>query len=270
LISVVSSTLASDPFVTDFVRKTIESLGSEGELILHLDGCKSVSGSLSVLNDKRLTILCTENRIGFSSGLNLCVNAAKHDMIGRIDADDIPMKNRWVLQQRKLEQSHIVSGLPIHFFPDRYSLKYLPHYFLKLENSQIRAILPFANPLVHPASAFRKESFDLVGGYGKSIAEDYEFWLKASLLDCTIERSLDYVLLYRHHKNQVTKRLDWAKRVMEDSHLVFLQSRLAEKIRVTEGEPSRLLLHYAANSLFIRVEFREAISRAVSLLRGVQ
>lgn len=262
MISVVISTLGSDPYASEAVLSTLETLGAGGELVLHLDGCKTVPSSIGRIRDSRLTVLPTEERIGFSQGLNLCIEASKHDSIGRMDADDISIAGRWSLQQRQLENTDVTSGLPIHYFPRRRFLRYVPHYLLELSDEEIRALLPFGNPIIHPAAAFRREVFNKIGGYGEGLAEDYEFWLRASLSDFQIMRTRNFVVKYRHHKRQTSRTAGWDQRVHDDKEIRVLQSNLRSKTQQEHGSPVEFLTKHARKSLVFRVEFRSALTRA--------
>lgn len=264
MISVVISTLGTDPYVRDAILSTLDALGAGGELVLHLDGCKTVPSSIARISDTRFTVLITEEKVGFSQGLNLCIESSKHDSIGRMDADDLCIAGRWSLQQRQLENTDVTSGIPIHYFPHRKLLRYLPHYFLKLSDEEIKAILPFGNPIIHPAAAFRREVFNKIGGYGDALAEDYEFWLRASLCEFKMTRTRDYVVQYRHHKSQASRGSGWALKVLADENIRSLQSQLRAKTESEIGHPIKVLEKHARTSLLLAWEFRSALANARS------
>ncbi len=256
------STLASDPLLPRAIESCLSSLGHNDECVVHLDNCVEGRSYLPAFRDPRLIVLTTEERIGFSAGLNLAVSQSKSDLIFRLDADDTALKDRWKSQQRALEDCQIVSGLVVHRYAGSTFPKLIPHYPLALNSIEVSCLLPFSNPMLHPAVAFRKDVFKQLGGYGQAVAEDYELWLRAAISNVSIKRTMDYVTIYTHHPTQATRSMDWARKVADDPLILNLRGTLKSKL-ADEGIASMDVLERALRlSPFFRLEFRDAVRAA--------
>lgn len=215
---------------------------AKSEVVVHIDNASTPPKSLESIRDQRLSLHCTESKVGFSRGLNLAIAAARSNKILRLDSDDLPIASRWVRQSKQLDKFDAVSGLVFHKFETKRFPYVLPHYPIPLSHHQIRSLLPHLNPMIHPASAFRKDVFEGLGGYGNSLAEDYELWLKFAINDVSMARTTDYVTTYRHHKKQATSQPNWQQLVNDDLTIKALTKRLVEK-NISEGLSPHLMDH---------------------------
>lgn len=117
---------------------------------------------------------------GLGKALNVGLQACKHDLVARMDSDDLSVPERCALQLQLFTQRPdlaIVSGTVAEFESDpahTVSVKTMPR--------QQDAILQYAklrNPFNHPAVMYRKSAVLCAGGYQDApLHEDYDLWVR--------------------------------------------------------------------------------------------
>lgn len=261
MFSISISCLGSDRFIAGSLPRLLSTLGKRDECLLHLDDCRVVPRDLEkiALEDRRLIILRTENRIGFSGGLNLAIKHSSHELIGRVDADDLVTPGRWERHKRYLEKSDIVSGLPLHFFGKQFPFL-LPHYPASLGSQTVKGLLVFTNPLIHPAVSFRKPIWNELNGYRDVVSEDYDFWLRAAVKGFSLQRVASFDVIYRHHARQKTKQKNWGNLVSSDSSLLDMKKKLHSQMLIAANDYPNYLVERIRSNPLLRMEFRSVLS----------
>lgn len=206
-----------------FIKQTIESLlnqsFSDFELIIIDDG--SVDSTYEIISsyeDERIKYFKNEKNSGIVFSLNRALEIASADYIARIDADDICLKDRLKVQLDFLECNKnvgVCSGSICYIDADG-----IEGVTVKMptSNDECKVKFLFGNPIIHPASMFRRELAIKVGGYtvGMEPAEDYDFWLK--LLAVSEIQNVDETLLkYRTHSTNYSmiKRHEYNQKFTE-------------------------------------------------------
>jgi glycosyltransferase involved in cell wall biosynthesis len=206
-----------------FIKKTIDSIlnqsFSDYELIIVDDG--SVDDSYKIIHsyhDKRIRYFKNEKNSGIVFSLNRALGIASAEYIARIDADDICLENRFKIQLDFLENNKnvgVCSGSICYIDADGNE-----GITVRMPTSadECKVKFLFGNPIIHPASMFRRELAVKVGGYteGMEPAEDYDFWLK--LLEISEVQNVEEVLLkYRIHSSNYSmiKRQEYNQKFTE-------------------------------------------------------
>ena len=219
MISVVFSAINCSETVRAAVLSTLRSLGGRGEVVFHLDPSSDDSLEiLSGISDPRFRLLPTIENLGFAGGLNYAINESKYELVARMDADDICLPWRFALQQKTIEEldldalysTALIFGKPVRPFG------LMPQFPTSMGPEELAVSLIDRNPLVHPTLLIRKSALEEIGGYGSSIAEDYELNLALAVSGKRFMRHWVPTILYRVHPKQATASTSWSERVLED------------------------------------------------------
>lgn len=139
---------------------------------------------------------------GLANALNEGMKHAKFDIIARMDTDDICIPNRFEIQVNYLLNNDldIVGGQIVEFsknIEDVVSIREVP-----LQHDEIVRFMRFRSPFSHPTIVFKKESFELLGGYDPTIfPEDYDFFVRAYLAGFKFGNVRENVLYFRLGEN---------------------------------------------------------------------
>lgn len=257
MISVICSTINPNLATLASIESVLRDISSYDELILHLDPCNGAESSWDPkISDSRLTILRTTSRIGFANGLNLAASRARHEFLGRIDADDLSLPGRWAYQLKAITDVDVHFGSMLHYYPSKFVPLILPHYPVALAPQEFQVVARFTNPGFHPAALMRRSSFEKLGGYRDVISEDYDLWLRGLAEGMRFSRGLRPVTLYRHHAQQATSAKDWADRVSSDASTIRGQTRVSEILSDESVSVSKVLWELSRKYPFALLEFR--------------
>ena len=120
---------------------------------------------------------------GLAAALNAGLVLCKHDLVARMDTDDLAMPDRCRLQLEKFREDPeltIVGGAVEEFedSPDRITA----HKSMPESHEQIREYARVRNPFNHPTVMYRKSAVLAVGGYPEEMLhEDYSLWAELLL-----------------------------------------------------------------------------------------
>lgn len=118
-----------------------------------------------------------ENR-GLAAALNAGLELCRHELVARMDTDDLAMPDRCRLQLEKFAEDPeltVVGGAVEEFeeSPDRITA----HKPMPETHAQIRQYARRRNPFNHPTVMYRKSAVLAVGGYpDEMLHEDYSLW----------------------------------------------------------------------------------------------
>lgn len=216
LVSVLMCTRNAADFVSAALNSIFHQTYSKFETIVIDDA--STDGTwvrLSRFHDRRLIILKNNTSLGISASLNRGLRLTKGTYIARMDADDISDPTRFKAQVDFLT-THTAVGVVgtwvrlINAEEQEQGYKKFP-----VSEREIKHMLPYTNPLIHPTVMVRRALFEKYGLYNSEYdgAEDYELWLRWSKY--TQFANIGQVLLnYRLHDRSVsfneTSRLNFA------------------------------------------------------------
>ena len=169
----------------EFLKQSMESIfvqtAPTDDFVLVCDG--QLTDDLNrVLNDysnsyKSLHIVRMSENKGLAEALNFGLGFCKHEIVARMDSDDIAMPHRIERQLAKLDGVAVLGSAVLEFHHsvnDAKTLRITPS-----ENSEIHKFAKRRNPFNHPSVMFRKSAVLEVGGYEKfMLCEDYQLWIK--------------------------------------------------------------------------------------------
>lgn len=166
--SMMNQTIPTD----DFVLVCDGPLGSELDNIIRQ--AQDTYGKI-------LKVVRLKKNSGLGNSLNYGMKYCKHDLIARMDSDDISMPNRCEKEMQLFEKNFeldIVSGTVLEFQSDTKAItgtRKLPK-----EQNDIKQFSKKRNPFNHPAVMFRKKAVEEVGGYQERypLFEDYYLWIR--------------------------------------------------------------------------------------------
>ena len=186
MISVIMPVYNAERYLNQAVESILCQTFADFELIA-IDDC-STDGSLAMLKsfverDARVRLLENAQNLGITPTLNRGIQAARGELIARMDADDISLPDRLEKQVTFL-QAHpeigLVSGDAVAIDAQGSSIP--EEFALISEPGYIKWLLHFTCPITHPAVMGRKALFEQAGGYDPEIlyAEDYDLWQRMS------------------------------------------------------------------------------------------
>jgi glycosyltransferase involved in cell wall biosynthesis len=219
------------------VKSTLRAISRSSELIVYLDGCTDNTERIvrSVV-DTRLRILVGEQQLGPGLAMNELCKAAKFDLLARLDADDIALPWRFRIQIRAMsknksdfEFTNIISFGQALKFGFRYN-------FLrkKMNQEQSRRALIGSNPFVHSTALMKASAVRELGGYKNNAAEDYDLWLRAAISGYKLNRSRVVSVLFRVHRNQISRSQEWLFALAHDYTLHDHHKALAKLLENKE------------------------------------
>lgn len=185
--SVIMTLYSGD--VAEYFKQSFASLLQQtllpAEIIIALDGaipddlravCRAMQRASVV--PVRLVQL-PENR-GHGAACNAAIKASRHELIGKLDADDIAFPDRFERQVAMFCRDGdlaVCSGYLAEFSRDITAIT--SQRRVPTEQSEIRAFMRRRSPFNHPAVMYKRSAVLAVGGYPEiRRAEDYCLWVK--------------------------------------------------------------------------------------------
>jgi len=132
-----------------------------------------------------VTVLRLEHNIGLGPALDAGLAACKHDVVARMDADDICVSTRFEVQLPLVERGADIVGSALMEFVDDID-HVVQTRVPPLDPTWIRSAARFRDPFNHPTVVYRRSVVQEVGGYQDlPLMEDY--LLFARMLACGAE-----------------------------------------------------------------------------------
>ena len=135
--------------------------------------------------DRRVRVYSFPEHQGLVAALNAAISLARAPLLARMDADDVSLPRRLLLQVEALEESRVpalVSSLVSYGGNRDTQTGYALHVDWcnqQLSESEISLARFVDSPLPHPSVCFHRELCDTYGAYREgSFPEDYELWLR--------------------------------------------------------------------------------------------
>jgi len=206
-VSVVLPVFDGEAYLDQAVESILaQSLGAI-ELIAIDDGSRD--RSLAILKahavaDPRLRVVTRENR-GLVATLNEAIALAEAEFVAIMNADDVALPTRLEKQLVFLQRHPQVAvvGCQVQLLTSGSASSVVAR--LPVTPEEVRAFLPLASPVAHPAVMFRREAVTACGLYREQMmpAEDYDLWLRISEHH-DIANLPEVLLQYRLHGGQVS------------------------------------------------------------------
>lgn len=197
-----------------FVREAIESILAQDyahfELIV-VDDCSTDNTSQICAEyaqlDPRVNVLRTKVNSGITGALNVGLAAARGALIARMDADDISLPSRLTRQRNHLRDHPEIGlcGMAIEVIDADGRLLRRPATAVGADLTE--RLAAWCSPLAHPTWMFRREVFDVIGGYRDlAPAEDYDFLLRVLAAEWKLDNIPDLGLRYRVSSSSTASR----------------------------------------------------------------
>lgn len=150
--------------------------------------------------DLKIIIVENEVNLGLPKSLNKGLQHCSHEIIFRMDTDDVCHKDRFNLQFNKFVSNKklVVLGTNVELI-DESSNKIYKIRKVPTSDMDIRKIINLKNPFNHPSVVYRKSIILSVGGYSDVyLYEDWYLWFKLSMLEnVEFENMTEKLLHYR-------------------------------------------------------------------------
>jgi glycosyltransferase involved in cell wall biosynthesis len=228
LVSVLMPVYNAERYLAEAIESILKQTFTDFEFIIVNDG--STDQSLQILQhyaqqDGRIRLISRENR-GLVSSLNEGADLAMSPYIARMDADDISYSERLFKQVNFLKghPEYVVIGSKVQLIDQDGD----PLTLFSLETTHQR--IDFAHlqgkggAIAHPATMFRKDSFNSVGQYRSAFihAEDLDLWLRMAEVG-KLGNLPDLLLDYRQHSQSVghkyrTEQIDSANKAIKEAY----------------------------------------------------
>jgi glycosyltransferase involved in cell wall biosynthesis len=210
-VTVIMAVNRVDEYLKPAVESILQQTFREFDFLIIVDAaCRHRQEELRRLGagDRRIRILEAPSLGGLAFALNMGVAEARGEYIARMDGDDISRPDRLEEQVRYMDEHRDVAVLGcrvqlINAQSEKVSRQY-PYF---QSDKEIRRVLPFRNPLPHPALMFRKSALFAVHGYKYGHAsEDHEMFIRMArdreIKFCNMDKLL---FDYRRHDMQGTR-----------------------------------------------------------------
>jgi len=210
LVSVILPVYNSANYLAMAIESVLVQTYTHFELIVINDG--STDESENIINsfkDARIKQVKNERNIGLIATLNRGIEIANGEYIARMDADDICLPNRLMLQVNYLEKNTSVAVVASFVEYINAFNKAIGHWEIdRLSNNEkaILKTLPKENCLAHPTIMFRAAvAKQYKYHYKQKHTEDYDLWLRIAADGALIGKINEVLLQYRVHENSITK-----------------------------------------------------------------
>lgn len=177
-------------------------------------------------------------------GLEYCLKVG-YLLIGRMDADDISLPNRFELQMEYLfnnSQVDVVGGAIEEIDESGKSRNKIIMY--PLTHSECFRFFAKRDPLAHPAALFRKRFFEKAGMYNEKFRknQDTQLWYQGFKSNCVFANIPEVVLKFRITDDFFSKRRGGGKRA---------KMILKERIKINKDLGYGLYANLYAYAMFL-------------------
>ena len=182
-LSVLMSIYSKDN--PDYLKQSLSSLSNQSkvasEVVLVQDGPIS-QDIVDVINDYKdklnINIICLEKNCGLAMALNAGLPHCRHEIIARMDSDDISLPTRFEKQIAFMEATPDIDVCSAWISEyDRTMTHKVSIRKVPMDHESIIRFAKRRNPINHPAVMFRKSAVLKVGGYPNILkAQDYALW----------------------------------------------------------------------------------------------
>lgn len=224
----VSVLISSYDTKAKYVQECLESIRSQVghfgmEIVWINDGSSALNTSLlrrmlerfeATTRFTRVVYLENEGNCGIGFTLNRGVMACSHDIIVKMDSDDVMFENRIMKQMMHMLENPdvMICGAQLKMFGEDWRSgngQRTTHPTVSWSDYVVQCPKPSHWFVNHPTLCFRRSAALEAGNYSPSMrvmAEDFEFEMRMMKKHGVLYNLPDVVLHYRIHPDQVTRR----------------------------------------------------------------
>lgn len=157
----------------------------------------------------QIKIIPLAKNAGLGNALNEGIKYCSHELIARMDTDDIAKKNRFEKQIEIFKKDlsiDICSGWIEEFEGNTnniLSIKKVPE-----NHNEILKYAKHRCPINHPAVMYKKSAVLKAGGY-EGFPEDYRLWIKMLMNNSKFYNIQESILFFRFSKEMIKRRGGW-------------------------------------------------------------
>lgn len=153
------------------------------------------------------TVLALPQNVGLGAALNEGLKYCQHELVARMDTDDIATPNRFSAQVSYFNSTNNLDVLGSSAYLFSSELSHSSIRKVPLTHDELLNNL-WACPFIHPSIMFKKTSILAVGGYNPNLRrrQDYELWFRCAEAGLNFANIEEPLLYYRFsedtHKRQ--------------------------------------------------------------------
>ncbi len=181
-VSVLMTIYNAAPFLRESIDSLLAQSFSDWELVAVENG--STDGSASILAgyvDPRLRVFPFGENIGRTQALRYAFEQARGEYVAILDADDVAHPHRIARQVEFMIQNAEVALLGSWAIQINRHGEKISELRPPTDQSELRELLGWVNPIVHSSSMYRRELARQVGGYPCQFAYAQDYGLSLEL-----------------------------------------------------------------------------------------
>jgi len=215
-----------------------------------------------VLGNTDVRVVRLKHNMGLANALNIGLAHCSHEIVARVDADDISLPQRFAIQIPLIEEGLGLLGSAIQEFSDDEAEAGLVRS-MPTSEEEIRRVISYRSPFAHPSVVYRKSAVEAVGGYEHlQLMEDYLLFARMVAAGVPCGNTPEVLVRYRVGSGAYKRR--------GGRHMLRSEMRL-QKIFRSEGIVSNAQF---ARNLAIRggyrlipTDLRQVLYRGVGKMR---
>lgn len=162
-------------------------------------------------NNINIRVIRLKKNKGLGNALNEGIKYCKNELVARMDADDISVKNRFEIQLEMFNNHtdlSILGGQIAEF--DGATDNIISYREVPLTHSDIMKFAKLRSPFNHPTVMYKKSDVLAAGGYGCLLrTEDYELWLNMLSKGVKTANLQNVLLYYRLTPDNSKRKSTW-------------------------------------------------------------
>ena len=251
--SIWSQTIPTDDFV----------LVCDGPLNAELD---TVIENMQAAHPGTLNVVRLEKNRGLGNALNIGIKECKHELVARMDSDDISRQDRCE-RQLKVFQEHpdisVVSGIVEEFTSVTDQIE--ARRVLPETQDQILAFAKKRNPFNHPCVMYKKSAVESTGGYQDFyLLEDYYLWIRMLQKGSTGYNLQEPLLWMRAGSDMYKRRAGWKYAKSQKALFKYMK----DSGFISEGQYMKSTITRTASSLMPNGLREFAYKKVLRKVRG--
>lgn len=207
-ISVLMSVYNGSPYLANSIESILLQTYNDFEFIIIDDGSNDGSSDLIKQyqkQDNRIIFIQNTERLGLGANLRNAVNIAQGQLIARMDADDIAVKNRFEKQVQFLNENQEIDILGSYAEDIDAGGKIIGLRRCPTQHLDIVKYI-WTCPLIHPTIMMRRDSLIKIGSYGtEKRRQDYALWFRATAAGLKFANLPEPLLQYRFTEDYFRK-----------------------------------------------------------------